>query len=163
MIWNRRPILVWLGRVLAVLALAGCGAGASAQTSHRVPIEFPDLGYRSMPPHVPNGTAPGTALVVDLTNTAQARPLAMQLASDATLSGARWTNWGDRSTTAYGTATIRICTPSCGGGRDVPYRATVVLSALKSCRGYRFYQSATVTMDTVKGPRRWPAVLRAPC
>jgi hypothetical protein len=152
-----------LVRVAAALALAGCGAGASAETSPHLPITFPDLGYRYIPPHIPPGISPGTVLVVDLTNFARVKPANMRLASDSTFSGARWTSWGAPSTTGQGTATIRICSPSCGGGHDANYPATVVLSDINACRSHRFYETARVTLATVEGPKPWGAVLRAPC
>lgn len=151
-----------LGRIAAALALAGCGAGAAAQTTPQVP-SFPDLGYRYIPPHIPPGVPHDAALAVDLANVARMRPQAMRLASDTTLSGARWTGWGSPTAAGRGTVTVRICNPSCGGGRDQRYQATVVFSHIKSCRAYRFYESATVTLDTVEGPRGWGAFLKDPC
>ena len=84
---RRRMTIAWLGRIAAVLALAGCGAGAAAQTTPQVP-NFPDLGYRYIPPQIPAGVPHGTALAVDLSNVGRVRPPAMRLASDTTLSGA---------------------------------------------------------------------------
>jgi hypothetical protein len=161
---SSRPVAAsWLARIAAALALAGCGAGASAQTAQHVPVNFPNLGYRYIPPHLPPGVSTNTALVVDLTNIARVRPQDMRLASDSTFSAARWANWGDSSATGRGTATIRVCSPNCGGGRNVRYPATVVLSHLASCRSHRFYETASVVLDTVKGPKSWGAVLRQPC
>ena len=159
------PWLPWLAALAAALALSGCGAGASAQTTSSTPkpITFPDLGYRYLPPHIAPGTPHGTALAVDLSNVARLRPAAMRLASDTTLSGAQWTGWGGPTATARGIATVRICNPSCGGGYNERYHATVVFSNPKACRSYRFYLSARVTLDTVKGPRPWGAFLKDPC
>jgi hypothetical protein len=157
-----RIALPWLARIAAALALAGCGAGAAAQTTPQVP-NFPDLGYRYVPPQIPAGVPHSTALAVDLTNVGRVRPQAMQLASDTTLSGASWTGWGAPTATARGIATVRICSPSCGGGYTERYPATVTFSGLKTCRSYRFYLSASVTLDTVKGPRPWGAFLKDPC
>lgn len=160
---NRRSIVPWLMRAAAALALAGCGAGASARTSPQVPVKFPNLGYRYIPPHVPAHVSANTALVVDLTNIAHVEPQSMRLASDSTFSGAHWTNWGAPTATGRGIATIRICDPNCGGGHDAHYRATVMLSGIKSCRSHRFYETARVSLDTVAGPKPWGAVLRTPC
>lgn len=154
--------IAWLARAAAALALAGCGAGAAAQTTPQVPT-FPDLGYRYIPPQIPAGVAHGSALAVDLSNVGRMRPQAMRLASDTTLSDASWTGWGATSATGHGTVTVRVCTPSCGGGRDQHYQATVVFSHIKDCRSYRFYESATVTLNTVEGPRSWGAFLKDPC
>jgi hypothetical protein len=155
-------MIPWLARIAAALALAGCGAGAAAQTTPQVP-SFPELGYRYIPPQIPAGTPHGTVLAVDLTNVARIRPQAMRLASDTLMSGATWTGWGAPRATGHATVTVRICNPSCGAGRDERYRATVVFGHLKSCRSYRFYESAGVTLDTVKGPRSWGAFLKDPC
>lgn len=159
---RRRMTVAWLARIAAALALAGCGAGAAAQTTPQVPT-FPDLGYQYIPPQIPSGVPHGTVLAVDLSNVARNRPQAMRLASDTTLSGAAWAGWGSPKATGRGTVTVRICTPSCGGGSNQRYQATVVFSNLKSCRSYRFYESAHVTLDTVKGPRGWGAFLKDPC
>lgn len=160
---RRRIRLAWLGRIAAVLALAGCGAGASAQTTPQLPVTFPNLGYRYIPPHIPRGVSPGTTLAVDLSNVARIRPPNMRLASDTVLGGASWTGWGAPTATARGTVTVRICNPDCGAGRDERYPATVVFSRLEACRSYRFYESASVTLDTVQGPRPWGAFLKDPC
>jgi hypothetical protein len=162
MMVRRRTSISWLARFGAALALAGCGAGAAAQTTPQVP-NFPDLGYRYIPPHIPSGTAHGTALAVGLDNVARLEPQAMRLASDTTLDGARWTGWGTPRATGRGSVTVRICGPSCGGGRDQRYQATVVFSHIKVCRSYRFYENASVTLDTVQGPRSWGAFLKDPC
>ncbi len=157
-----RMALPWLARIAAALALAGCGAGAAAQTTPQVP-NFPDLGYQYIPPQIPAGTPHGSVLAVDLTNVGRIRPQAMRLASDTVLSGASWTDWGSPTATGRGTVSVRICSPSCGGGHDAHYRATVSFSRIKSCRSYRFYEDASVTLDTVAGPRRWGAFLKDPC
>jgi hypothetical protein len=159
---RKRLTVGWAARIAALLALAGCGAGAAAQTTPQVPT-FPDLGYQYIPPQIPSGVPHGTALAVDLTNVARMRPQAMRLASDTTLSGASWAGWGTPKASARGTVTVRICTPSCGGGKDQHYPATVVFSDIKACRSYRFYESARVTLDTIKGPRGWGAFLKDPC
>ena len=121
---RRGMTIAWLARAAAALALAGCGAGAAAQTTPQVPT-FPDLGYRYIPPQIPAGVAHGSALAVDLSNVGRMRPQAMRLASDTTLSDASWTGWGATSATGHGTVTVRVCTPSCGGGRDQHGQATV--------------------------------------
>jgi hypothetical protein len=160
---SRAHTCSWLARIAAALALAGCGAGASAQTQVHLPVTFPNLGYRYIPPRIPPGVSSSTALVVDLTNLARVAPQSMQLASDSSLSGARWADWGAPHTTGHGTATIHVCSPNCGAGHDVRYSATVALSHLKTCGSHRFYEAATVTLDTVEGPKAWGAVVRTPC
>jgi hypothetical protein len=102
-------------------------------------------------------------LAVDLDNLGRVRPEAMPLDSDASLSDARWTDWGAPTTVGHGMATVRICDPDCGGGYDASYPATVVLSQIRACRSYRFYERASMTLATVKGPRAWGAYLKDPC
>ena len=141
--------------------LAGCGAGAAAQTTPQVPT-FPDLGYRYIPPQIPAGVAHGSALAVDLSNVGRMRPRPCvspptpRSATRAGRVGGAERDWA-RHRDGPGPH------PSCGGGRDRHYQATVVFSHIKDCRSYRFYESATVTLNTVEGPRAWGAFLKDPC
>lgn len=161
------PLLARIAAPLALaacsaVALAGCGAGASAQTTSQV-TTFPGLGYKYFPPNILPGVPHGTVLVVDLRNLGRVRPQTMFIDSDATFSDATWTDWGAASAIGHGTATVRICNPDCGGGPIARYPATLVLSHPRACRSYRFYESATMTLDTVDGPRPWGAYLTDPC
>ncbi len=160
---SRRVVTSRLAPVLAALALAGCGASAGAQTSTQPLVKFPDLGYRYIPPQLPRGVSNRAVLVVDLTNTGRVQPAALRLASDTTLSGARWSGWGAPSATGHGIATIHVCSPNCGGGHDVRYPATLVLSGIKGCGAHRFYEHVRLTINTVDGPRPWGAVIQPPC
>jgi hypothetical protein len=160
---RRSASLGRLVRVLAALALAGCGASAGAQTATGPLVKFPDLGYHPVPPHLAHAVPPSAVLVDDLTNTASVAPAAMRVASDTTFGGARWSGWGGPSATGHGIATVRICKPDCGGGHDVRYHATLVLSAVKACGAHRFYERVRLTLSTVDGPRQWGAVVTAPC
>lgn len=160
---SRQFITSGLARVLAALALAGCGASAGAQSPPKPPVPFPNLGYRYIPPHLPRGAPPSTVFVVDLSNVGFVHPASMRLDPDATLSGAQWTGWGAPTATGRGVATVRICTPSCGGGHDARYPAAVVLGSVKACDGHRFYENGTMTLTTADGPRRFGVALRTPC
>jgi hypothetical protein len=144
--------------VSAALALAACGG-----STPNVPISFPDLGYRYVPPRLPTGLPASAVVVVDITNTGSVRPAELHFASDGELTRARWADWGGALATGHGTATVRICTPSCGGGHSARYPATISLRGIKVCRGRRFYERATVTLSTAKGSRPWGAYIRAPC
>ncbi|MFZ0039730.1 MAG: hypothetical protein WAK93_00360 [Solirubrobacteraceae bacterium] len=143
-----------------LLGLSACGG--SSQTSSAA-LKFPGLGYHYYPPHLPKGLAKNAVVVVDLTNSGRVAPAAMRFASDATLSGARWTAWGSDSTTGHGTATVRICSPNCGAGHFSRYPATMVLKGVRTCGAHRYYESARVTLTTVKGPVAWGAFVKVPC
>jgi hypothetical protein len=157
-LWRSRLV-----RIVAALALAGCGASAGARTARKPPVPFPDLGYHYIPPHLPQGAAADTVFAVDLTNVGFVHPAAMRLDPNAVLNGAQWADWGAQRTTGHGTATVRICTPSCGGGHDARYPVTIVLSSVKACDGRRFYESGTMTLTTAAGSRRFDVALRKPC
>lgn len=165
----RRPPVRGLPRLstLAALAaltaasIAGCGAAASSRP--KPALRFPNLGYRAYAPHLARGVPRNAVIVVDMTNAGRVAPTALRFASDGLLSGAHWTRWGDATTTAHGTATVRVCSPNCGGGRSVRYPATMVLSGIRTCGDRRYYERARVTLRTVKGPRPWGAFIHAPC
>jgi hypothetical protein len=149
--------------VAAALALAGCGASAGAHPTRKPPVPFPDLGYRYIAPRLPRGAGANTVFVVDLSNVGFTHPTGMRLDPHAVLSGASWSDWGAAHATGRGQATVRICSPSCGGGHDARYPATVVLSSVKTCSGHRFYESGTMTLTTADGPRRFDVSVRKPC
>lgn len=162
---RRRRFLSLVGPALATLgalAAGGCG-GAQAHDPRASLPKFPGLGYRAYPPHLPPGLAKGAVVVVDMTNTGRVRPAGLRFASDGTLSAARWSTWGAGTATAHGTATVQICTTSCGAGHPVRYPATMVLTGIRTCGQTRYYEQARVTLMTVRGPRRWGAFLRVPC
>lgn len=152
-----------LVRVAAALAVAGCGASAGAHTTRTPPVPFPDLGYRYIAPHLPHGATVGSVFVVDLSNLGLTAPTSMRLDPHATLNGATWAGWGGARATGRGEATVRICTPSCGGGHDSRYPVTVVLDGIKTCSGHRFYENGTMTLATSEGPRRFGVAVRKPC
>ncbi len=145
----------------AALGVAGCGGAGKSDPP--IPIKFPGLGYRYQPPRLPAGLPAGAVLVVDMTNAGSVRPAGLRFASDGTLSGARWSAWGAVTTAAQGTATVRICTPNCGGGHDARYPARMVLSGIKLCGHHHYYERAQVTLTTAKGPEPWGAYIHAPC
>lgn len=147
---------------VAAVAVAGFAESKSSSTP-RLPISFPNLGYRPYPPRLPAGLPHDAVLVVDLTNAGGIHPASLRFASDATLSGAHWTGWGAATTTGRGTATVRICTPSCGGGHDAQYPATMTLSGIRTCGAHRYYEQARVMLTTAKGPKPWGAFIRPPC
>lgn len=147
--------------IAAVFAAAGCGGGHARHVS--VLSDFPGRGYRTEPPHLPRGLADNAVVVVDMTNAGRVRPTGLRFASDATLSRARWTDWGASTTTARGLATVWVCTSSCGAGHATQYPATMVLTGIRSCGHARYYERARVKLTTVAGSRPWGAFLRVPC
>lgn len=162
---HRRRLRSLVGPALATLgalAAVGCGVGQAHGERANLP-KFPGLGYRFYPPHLPQGLAKDAVVVVDMTNTGRVRPAAMRFASDATLSAARWSTWGAGTATAHGTATVQICTTSCGAGHPAHYPATMVLTGIRTCGRTRYYKRARVTLTTARGPRPWGAFLRVPC
>lgn len=166
-----------VGTAVAV-GLGGCGSGSTdPQGGGKVtPVDrtgkvtFPDLGYRKVAPRLPAHVSPGTVLVVDLTNTGSAQPSQMTLALGATAAGLHWSQWGTARATGHGTATVRVCTTSCGAGYDRSYPATITLSDIRACHGHRFYEQANVALSTAGlsalphgVSSRWPATLKNPC
>lgn len=151
------------GAAALAAAVSGCGAGASAQTSPRPLVSFPDLGYRYISPHLPRGSAPATVFVVDLANAGLVRPAAMRFASDSSLGDATWRGWGQPSTIGRGMATIDLCNPDCGAGKEAGYPAKIVLGGIRRCLGHRFYTTVRVSLETADGPRSWGAFIRDPC
>lgn len=147
---------------VAAIAVAGFAESKSG-SSPRLPITFPDLGYHYYPPRLPTGLARNEVVVVDMTNAGSVRPPNLRFASDGTLSGAHWTDWGAATSTAHGTATVRICSPNCGGGHDARYPATMVLSGVRTCGEHRYYERARVTLTTPQGPKPWGAFIRTGC
>jgi hypothetical protein len=169
LVWPRRG-RGRLGALVAALAVAGCGGSTAPGGGGRVtPVggsgktSFPGLGHRNLGPRLPAHVSPGTALAVDMRNIGGVHPTYMRLASDATADGLQWSQWGAASTTAHGTATVRICTPSCGGGHNRSYPTTITLSGLKQCGSHRFYQRATMVLRTATGTKPWGAFVQAPC
>lgn len=146
---------------LAAVAVAGCG-GSHPKPSSAL-LTFPGLGYKPYPPHVARAVPSDAVLVVDQANAGRVAPAGLRFASDGQIGDVRWSGWGDRVTTGLGTATVRICTPDCGAGRSVRYPARMVLSGIQTCDGRRYYKRASVTLQTVKGPRPWGAFIHAPC
>lgn len=154
---------------VATLLACGCGASGGGGRPEVKPVgspgkaSFPSLGYRAVAPRLPAGARAGAALVVDLTNTGSIAPGSMRVASDATAAGLRWSRWGSEQTTGRGTATVRICTTSCGAGKNRDYPATITLTGLKRCRTHRFYERAQMRLRTAHGSQSWGAFVRVPC
>ena len=152
------------GATLASLALLTTACGSSGpRTRSNVLAHFPHLGYHPTAPRLPAHLARDTVVAVGLTNHGYVRPSGMRLASDATLQNARWRDWGASTAEAHGTATVQICTSSCGAGHPTRYPATVRFSGIRTCGSVRYYERARLTLATVKGPRPWGAFLRVPC
>lgn len=160
----------WLLAVVVGVGLCGCGAstkpqggGSVTQLSGPGTMKFPSLGHRSVAPRLPAGVSAQTMLVVDFRNVGAVAPAQMRLASDTTATRLRWTSWGTARTTATGSATVRICTSSCGAGYFRTYPVTLTLSGLARCRSHRFYDRATLVLHTATGTKPWGALINDPC
>jgi hypothetical protein len=161
-----RFVALLVALVVGVGVLAGCGSnrgsrGGGARVAD--PKPFPQLGYRYVPPHLPSHLAPGSVLLVDMTNAGGVRPDALRFASDGTLSGVHWRAWGTAQAVGHGTATVRICTTSCGAGYNQAYPATITVAGIKPCSGKRYYERAQVTLSTPGGRKPWGSYIHAPC
>jgi hypothetical protein len=149
-----------LGLAIVVVTVAGCG---SAGTSNPTPVGSGAVPFRAAPPRLPAKLAPGTILIVDLTDIAAARPSTVEFASNGTLERMSWTGWGGSSVTGHGTASLRICQPNCAQGHDRSYPATVTLKTPKTCFHARFYTNSTVTVQMSGRPRKLASFIRNPC
>jgi hypothetical protein len=155
-----------LAAVLAAGLLAGGAVGACGGVSSHAAASGANTVAPENTTYVPSGVAtiPRSQIaVVGLGYEAQVRPSTLIIALDGTLKQLRWRNWGGPRATATGTLEARICSTSCAAGHTVPYGATVVLSDAVTCENRRYYNVATATITTVKGPRQWGSFLHAPC
>ena len=134
-------------------ATPGPAPGGEAETAEPPAVE---------PPAPPPGTPPGEYLVVDLRGRALARPERLEFASDATLTGLRWSGWGEERAQATGEAEILVCQPTCADGRLRRQPAAVVLSEPVDCDGVTYYGAAEVRSG--EGSSQAPAAyIEAPC
>lgn len=161
----------------ACVAVAGCGGGDEERTAAPAagiggepPAASPSvdpeatvqpLGYR---PGAKARLAAGAIGVVDLKNRAAIEPRAMDINSEQTLDGLRWSGWGNPSATGRGEVDTLICDPSCATGRLEHSNAVIVLSKPRRCGGRRFYTRSTMTYKEPKtGRTRAPdTYLRTP-
>lgn len=161
------PFRARAGCLLAGLVLAGCGGpdGAGRATEAAPPPAPAVTGVSPAPsPQLSRALAAGRGVaVVDLAGAAHARPVKLEIAKDATLSGLRWSGWGRPRAVGEGTLSLLECEPTCAEGRVRTVPARVILHDLRRCSTGRFYAAASVAPDD---PRRTPppaAYLQPPC
>lgn len=157
--------------IVAALLAAGCGVlddeGPAVQGTPDPAVYGPPS---AVPREQPAFTAPrpvaarldrGAIGVVDLAGEVAIEPTSLDTASDATLTGVRWSSWGVDG--ARGTGTLRVlnCQPSCAAGGSEELRARITLSGVRVCEGRRYFASGSV--ELVGGSRRPFSYVGAPC
>lgn len=174
----------WLALPLALAALVGCSSGDEAAPEPAAPE--PAQAPRSAPPEPSETPAPepappepgadvlvgaqeGIATPFIAFGDRPARPVQLELSSDATATDVRWSGWGDATARGVGVVRINTCRPSCAGGRIQRREGLAVeLADLRrgTCAGRpaRFYTRATVRLPGGLGlPGRQIVVLFPRC
>lgn len=146
-----------------VLATAVAGCGASASPPDPKPISTVPTEHNPAPPHLPAHHSADSVFVLDLTDRAAIQPDTVEFALHGTLERMHWSHWGAAVANGHGTASVRICTPSCVDGHTVDYPATVTLSHPASCFGAHFYGDSSIVAETQRGPWRLGSLIRNPC
>jgi hypothetical protein len=149
-------------RTAAPAAAAGTGGEPPAATASVAPeATVQPLAYGT---GAKAGLAGGGIGVVDLANRAVIEPRKMDVNSEQTLAGVRWSGWGNPSATGRGELETLICDPTCATGRLERSTAVIVLSKAQRCGGNRFYTRSTMTYKEPKtGRTRAPdTYLRTP-
>jgi hypothetical protein len=148
----------------ACLAVAACGGGdkrgeratSAAGVGGEPPATAPaaatvqPLAYG---PGVRAGLAAGRPAVVDLTNRVGIAPSRMTVNSEQTLSGLRWSGWGEPRATGRGAVETLICEPSCANGRLETSSAVIVLSSPRRCKVRSYYTRSSMTYKEPKTGR----------
>jgi hypothetical protein len=165
-----------LACVACGLLLAGCGVldeeGPAAERTPDPAVFGPEKAVERQPPtfEAPKLLPPSAEVareleaggigVVDLTGRVAIEPGTLETASDATLEGLRWSDWGEAG--ARGTGELRLldCQPTCSSGGTEHLAATVTLSGVKTCDGRRYFATGEVELDSGRQPASY---LRAPC
>lgn len=169
---RRGPICV----LAACLAVAGCGgsdherAAAAAGTGGEPPAATvtvqPEATAQPLAygPGAKARLAGGAIGVVDLANRAAIEPQKMDVNSEQTLDGLRWSGWGNPSATGRGDLDTLICDPTCASGTLERSTAVIVLSKPRRCGRERFYTRSTMSYKEPKtGRTRAPdTYLRTP-
>ena len=165
--------------ILAVLALAGCGASAEPERAAAPPLpagdfgpERPGSGERARPVAPPRKApaaavasqlAAGSVGVVGVEGAVGVRPRTLEVAADATVGELRWERWDAGGAEGTGTLSVRDCDPTCAsGGRD-ELPATVRLSAPRLCGRSTYFDRARVVLDGAEAGGNPISYVRAPC
>lgn len=171
---SARPALPWLGLLLALAFVAGCGdedEPAALQAPPPAPTRSSGELPRQPAPKLkrPSGDVAalldrGTVGVVGLDGRPLVRPERLEFASDATLEDVRWTRWSGEEAVGRGAVRLLDCDPSCAQGEPKRYEATVRLARPKACTGGQFYDRAEVRLERPDDGASEPAsFVRAPC
>ena len=162
------------------LLLAGCGVldeeGPAAERTPDPATYGPARAVERERPsfEAPKPTAPtaevaraldaGAIAVVDLTGTVAIEPGTLETASDATLEGVRWSEWGAGGAEGSGELALLDCQPTCAGGGTDRVPATIRLSGVKTCDGRRYFATGEVVLERDAPSGGQPAsYVRAPC
>jgi hypothetical protein len=153
----------------ACVAVAACGGGedrgeratSAAGAGGEPPTTSPAAAATVQPLRygrgVRAGLAAGRVAVVDLTDRVGIEPLRMAVNSEQTLSGLRWSAWGEARATGRGQVETLICEPSCANGRLETSSAVIVLSSPRRCKRRSYYTRSSLTYTEPKTGR-----IRAP-
>jgi hypothetical protein len=142
----------------ACLVAVGCGGSDKERAAMPAPGSggAPPVATASVAPEAtaqPLGYAAGARArlaggaigVVDLANRVAIAPGRMDVNSEQTLDGLRWSGWGNASATGRGDVDTVVCDPTCATGRLEHSSAVIVLSKPRRCGGARFYTRSTMT------------------
>jgi hypothetical protein len=153
----------------AVLALVvpGCGTDAPAPRAGsggagalpKLP-KVPAPRTQPITAAVQDRLANGRVGLSDLAGRAAIEPSTVRFASDARLTGVRWTRWDAGGATGHGTMRVLTCNPNCAAGGERRVAATIELSRPTVCPDGRFFSASKVRPDAGPVPASY---LRAPC
>ena len=165
--------------ILAVLALAGCGASEAPERAAAPALpegdfgpEQPGSGERARPVAPPRKApaaavagelAAGTVGVVGVEGAVGVRPRTLEVAADATIEDVRWERWDASGAEGAGTLSVRDCDPTCASGDRDESPATVRLSAPRPCGRSTYFDRARVELDGARAGGDPISYVRAPC
>lgn len=125
---GRPPTLCDLGRVCVValagvafaISIAACGANSTTQAGNRPAKTYLIAGA-------------GSELI--------SKPANFCVSADGSscVSRVRWSGWGDRIATGYGTYTRETCKPNCASGPTLSYSVTLRAAGRHTCQGKPTY------------------------
>jgi hypothetical protein len=166
----------WVAGVLCAVLFAGCGvlddeAPALSQGPDpnvygpreavpREPPEIPIPRLHSPSEDVARSLEAGEIGVVGMTGVIGVRPDVLDTANDVRIDSLTWSRWGADGAVGEGEMLARECQPTCASGRTKTVPATVTLSGVRECRGRRYFEGASVRVESGEQPANY---VRAPC
>jgi hypothetical protein len=138
---------------VAALAAAGCGGGeqpvrtATSAAAAATAVPNPTPQPFAFTAGAREALATGAVGVVDLEHRAGVAPRRLVVNREQTLTGVRWSGWGDARATGRGRVETLVCEPTCATGRIGTTSAVIVLSAPRRCGAGRFYTRSTMTYE----------------